>query len=59
MKNKFLNFKSLILIITLAFTINFFNISANADSNIPDSPELLYATNNPKNDINTSKKSSQ
>ena len=36
MKNKFLNFKSLILIITLAFTINFFNISANADSNIPD-----------------------
>jgi uncharacterized membrane protein YgcG len=58
MKNKFLNFKSLILIITLTFAINFFNISANADSNIPDSHELLYATNNAKNDINTSKKSS-
>ena len=58
MKNKFLNFKFLILIIILAFTINFFNISANADSNIPDPSELLYATNNAKNDINTSKKSS-
>ncbi|WP_346890042.1 5-bromo-4-chloroindolyl phosphate hydrolysis family protein [Clostridium sp. UBA1056] len=58
MKNNFLNFKSLILIITLAFTINFFNISANADSNIPDHSELLYATNNVKNDINAFKKSS-
>jgi uncharacterized membrane protein YgcG len=58
MKNKFLNFKSLILIITLAFTINFLNISANADSNISDSPELLYVTNNAKNDINTSSKKS-
>jgi uncharacterized protein len=46
MKNKFLNFKSLILIITLAFTINFFNISANADSNMPDPSELLYVTDN-------------
>jgi uncharacterized membrane protein YgcG len=58
MKNKFLNFKSLILIITLAFAINFFNISANADSNIPDPSELLCVTNNAKDDINTSKKSS-
>ncbi len=46
MKNKFLNFKSLILILTLAFAINFFNISANADSNIPDPSELLYVTDN-------------
>ncbi|MEW8994455.1 YgcG family protein [Clostridium sp.] len=46
MKNKFLNFKSLMLIITLAFTINFFNISANADSSIPDPSELLYVTDN-------------
>jgi len=46
MKNKFLNFKSLILIITLAFTINFLNISANADSDIPDPSELLYVTDN-------------
>jgi uncharacterized protein len=46
MKNKFLNFKSLMLIITLAFTINFLNISANADSDIPDPSELLYVTDN-------------
>ena len=46
MKNKFLNFKSLILIITLAFTINFLSISANADSDIPDPSELLYVTDN-------------
>jgi len=58
MKRKFLNLKSLILVIVLAFTTSFFNTSANAESNILDSPELLYATNDSKNDINTSKKSS-
>lgn len=58
MKRKFLNLKSLILVILLAFTTSFFNTSANAESNILDSPELLYATNDAKNDINTSKKSS-
>ena len=52
MKNKFLNFKSLMLIITLAFTINFFNISANADSKYNLTPlNFLYVTNNTKDDI--------
>jgi len=58
MKRKFLNLKSLILVIALAFTTSFFNPSVNAESNIPDAPELLYATDDANNDINTSKKSS-
>lgn len=46
MKKNFLNIKFLIAIIVLTFTINFFNISVSADSNLPDPSDLLYVTDN-------------